>query len=1027
MRKIRLLFMGLFLALLSQAQETYPVNGTADERLGSYAFTNATIVKDAQTTLQNATLVIKQGKVVGINVAVPKDALVVDCKGKFIYPSFIDLYSDYGVVPQATGAATAGPRGFGGPSQFTSNTKGAFGWNQAVRSEVNAFDNFQLNDAKAKELRSIGFGTVVANNQDGIARGTGALVTLGNQKENFELIREKVASFLSFSKGTSTQDYPGSLMGSIALLRQSYLDGQWYKTKPSTEGTNLSIQSWNDNLSLPQIFDIGNDKYNALRADKIAKEFNTSYILKVTNDVYQRLEELKSTKASIILPLSFPAAMDVEDPNDARIVALADMKHWEMAPSQPAMVEKAGINFALTSAGLTSANDFLTNLRKAIQNGLTEKTALEALTKNPATWINAYDKVGSLDAGKLANFFITNNNIFKDSASIYQNWVQGQRYIIKEDGWNDYRGVYTFSLNTKGTIKSFDATIKGPVEKPTLTLKPVSDTSSITTTLTISNNLVKINWTSRADMGRQTNLSGVLGTNGWSGNGYLANGDIATWKMVFKNELPADTTKASTDTARRGGGFAGGRNRNQPSTVADVVYPFNGYGYKKEQAPKQEKIIIRNATVWTNEKEGKLENTDVILINGKIDKIGKNLVTTADMSWKTIDGTGKHLTAGIIDEHSHIAATGGINECTQSVTSECRIADVISPEDINIYRQLSGGVTTSHILHGSCNPIGGQTQLLKLRWGKGPEEMKFAGWDGFIKFALGENVKRTSSTTNTRFPDTRMGVEQVYMDAFQRAVDYQKMGTNKRRDLELDALVEILNKKRFITCHSYVQSEINMLLKVSDKFNFKVNTFTHILEGYKVADKMKANGVMGVSTFSDWWAYKLEVQDAIAYNAAIMQKTGLTVAINSDDAEMARRLNQESAKTIKYGGVSEEDALKMSTLNPAIMLHVADKVGSIKVGKDADVVLWSDNPLSIYAKALYTIVDGTIYFDREKDAELRKQIAAEKSRLVQKLLMEKRAPGGSAGMVRARPRLDELNECEEDRAHKKHILDDDGQ
>lgn len=1023
MRKLKLLFLGMFLALLSTAQETFPVNGTADERSGSYAFTNATIVKDAQTTLQNATLVIKQGKIVGINVPVPKDAVVLDCKGKFIYPSFIDLYSDYGVAPQATGAPTGGPRGFGGPSQFTSNTKGAFSWNQALKSELNAFDNFQLNDTKAKELRSIGFGTVVSNNQDGIARGTGALVTLGNQKENFELVKEKVASFLSFSKGTSTQDYPGSLMGSIALLRQSYLDGQWYKTRPSTEGTNLSIQSWNDNLSLPQIFDIGNDKYNALRADKIAKEFNASYILKVTNDVYQRLEELKATKASIILPLSFPAAMDVEDPNDARIVALADMKHWEMAPSQPAMVEKAGISFALTSAGLASANDFLTNLRKAIQNGLTEKAALEALTKNPATWVNVYDKVGSLEAGKLANFFITNSNIFKDSSSIFQNWVQGQRYIIKEDGWNDYRGVYTFSLNTKGTIKTFDATIKGPVEKPTLTLKPTTDTTSINTTLTISNGLVKINWTSRADMGRQTNLSGILGTNGWSGNGYLANGDVATWKMVFRNELPVDTAKASTDTTRRGGGFPGGRNRNQPATVADVVYPFNGYGYKKEQAPKQEDILIKNVTVWTNEKDGKLENTDVLLKNGKISAIGKGL----SGGTKTIDGTGKHLTAGIIDEHSHIAATGGINECTQSVTSECRIADVISPEDINIYRQLSGGVTSSHILHGSCNPIGGQTQLLKLRWGKGPEEMKFAGWDGFIKFALGENVKRTSSTTNTRFPDTRMGVEQVYMDAFQRAVDYQKMGANKRRDLELDALVEILNKKRFITCHSYVQSEINMLMKVSDKFNFKVNTFTHILEGYKVADKMKANGIMGVSTFSDWWAYKLEVQDAIAYNAAIMQKTGLNVAINSDDAEMARRLNQESAKTIKYGGISEEEALKMSTLNPAIMLHVADKVGSIKVGKDADVVLWSDNPLSIYAKALYTIVDGTIYFDREKDADMRKQITAEKARLVQKLLMEKRAPGGAANMVRARPRLDELNECEEDRAHKKHILEDDGQ
>lgn len=1020
--------MGLFLALLSQAQETFPINGTADERSGIFAFTNATIIKDAQTTLQNATLVIKQGKIVGINVTVPKEAVVIDCKGKFIYPSFIDLYSDYGVAPQT--AATAGGRGFGGfdrTAQFTSNTKGAYNWNQAIKPETNAFEAFQLNDAKAKELRGIGFGTVVANNQDGISRGTGALVTLGNQKENLELVKEKVAAFYSFSKGTSTQDYPGSLMGSIALLRQTYLDATWYKTKPSTEGTNLSLQSWNDNLSLPQIFDIGNDKYNALRADKIAKEFGANYILKATNDVYQRLEEIKSTKASLILPLNFPAPMDVEDPNDARIVALADMKHWEMAPSQPAMVEKAGINFTLTTAGVTSTNDFLTNLRKAITNGLSEKTALEALTKTPATLINAYDKVGSLDAGKLANFFITNNNIFKDSSSIFQNWVQGQKYVVKEEGWNDYRGVYTFLLNTKGTTKTYEAIVKGTAEKPTATLKALGDTATTSITLTLNDKLVKINWSSRADFGRQTNLSGIVGIDAWTGNGYLANGDVATWKMVFKNELPVlvDSAKTSTDTARRGGGFAGGRNRSQPSTIADVVYPFVGYGYKKEQAPKQEKIIIRNATVWTNEKEGKLENTDVIINNGKIEKIGKNLIVTMDMSWKTIDGTGKHLSAGIIDEHSHIAITGGVNECTQSVTSECRIADVLSPDDINIYRQLSGGVTTSHLLHGSCNPIGGQTQLIKLRWGKNAEELKFANWDGFIKFALGENVKRSSSTSNTRFPDSRMGVEQVYMDAFQRAVDYQKMGANKRRDLELDALVEILNKKRFITCHSYVQSEINMLMKVSDKFNFKVNTFTHILEGYKVADKMKANGIMGVSTFSDWWAYKMEVQDAMAYNASIMQKVGLTVAINSDDAEMARRLNQEAAKTVKYGDVSEEEALKMATLNPAIMLHVADRVGSIKVGKDADVVLWSDNPLSIYAKSLYTIVDGTIYFDREKDAEMRKQIVAEKSRLVQKLLMEKRTPGGAAGMVRARPRLDELNECEEDRNHKKQILDRD--
>ena len=1021
MRKLKLLFSGLLFASLLQAQETFPVNGTADERSGCYAFTNATIIKDVQTTLQNATLIIRQGKVVGVNIAIPKDAVVIDCKGKFIYPSFIDLYSDYGVAPQNAGAARGGGfGGFGQTAQFTSNTKGAYNWNQAIKSEVNAFESFQLNETKAKDLRSIGFGAVVANNQDGIARGTGALVTLGSQRENFELLKEKVAAFYSFNKGSSTQDYPGSLMGSVALLRQTFLDAQWYKNKPATEGTNITLQAWSDNLLLPQIFDAGTDKWNILRADKIAKEFGTSYIIKATNDVYQRLEEIKAIKASLILPLNYPAGMDVEDANDARIVALGDMKHWEMASSQPAMVEKAGINFALTATGLTSTSEFLTNLRKAIQNGLSEKAALESLTKTPATLINVYDKVGSLDAGKVANFIITNNNIFKDSSSIYQNWVQGQRYIVKEDGWNDYRGAYIFSLNSKGTTKVYDATIKGSLEKPTLSLKAVGDTSVIIVNLTLTDRLVKMNWTSRNDMGRQTNLSGIMGKDGWSGNGFLGNGDVATWKMIYKGELPSDTSKpATTDTSRRNanaGGF--GPRKNQPSTVAEVVYPFNGYGWK--QAPKQEDILIRNVTVWTNEKDGKLENTDVLLKNGKIAAIGKGL----SGGTKIIDGTGKHLSAGIIDEHSHIAVTGGVNECTQSVTSEVRIADVISPEDINIYRQLSGGVTSSHLLHGSCNPIGGQTQLIKLRWGKNAEDMKFANWDGFIKFALGENVKKSSSVSNTRFPDTRMGVEQVYMDAFQRARDYEKMGITKHKDLELDALVEILNKKRFITCHSYIQSEINMMMKVAEKFGFTVNTFTHILEGYKVADKMKAHGAYA-STFSDWWAYKMEVQDAIAYNPAIMQKVGVIVAVNSDDAEMARRLNQEAAKGVKYGDVSEEEALKMVTLNPAIMLHVADRVGSIKIGKDADVVLWNENPLSIYAKSLYTIVDGIIYFDRENDVVMRKQIAEEKNRLIQKLLAEKRIPGGAARLLPARPRLDEINECEIDHHHKRSILERD--
>jgi imidazolonepropionase-like amidohydrolase len=404
-------------------------------------------------------------------------------------------------------------------------------------------------------------------------------------------------------------------------------------------------------------------------------------------------------------------------------------------------------------------------------------------------------------------------------------------------------------------------------------------------------------------------------------------------------------------------------------------------------------VLLKNATVWTNEKDGILQNADVLLENGKIKAVGKGLSAGGA---KVIDATGKHITPGIIDEHSHIAITGGVNEGAQSNSAEVRVADVVNPEDVNIYRQLAGGVTTSHLLHGSANPIGGQSQLIKLRWGKNAEELKFAGSDGFIKFALGENVKQSNFGTGMRFPVTRMGVEQVFVDDFTRAKEYKKAlagkGSSARRDLELDALVEILDNKRFITCHSYVQSEINMLIHVADSLGFKINTFTHILEGYKVADKMKAHGI-AASTFSDWWAYKMEVAEAIPYNGAIMHNVGITTAFNSDDAEMARRLNQEAGKAVLYGGLPEEEALKLVTLNPARMLHIDSKVGSLKPGKDADVVIWSANPLSIYAKAEKTFVDGVAYWDMERDAKVRADQQTEKARIIKKMLDSKNKGG----------------------------------
>jgi len=419
MRKIKIFFLGLLFASGLQAQESFPVNGVADKREGCYAFTNATIVKDAQTTISNATLIIRDGKIVAVGatgISIPKDAVVVDCKQKYIYPSFVDIYSDYGITqPQRQ----PGGFNFGGPAQFISNTKGAYGWNQAVHPEVDAVKQFAVDATKAKGLRELGFGSVLTHVKDGIARGTGTFVTLAESRENLVVLKDKASAHYSFNKGTSSQSYPSSAMGSIALLRQNYIDAAWYKNKPAKEGLNLSLQSWNDNQGLPQIFE-ADEKWAEIRADRIGDEFGVQYIIKGGGNEYQRIKEIAATKATLIIGLNYPQAMDVEDPIDARAVSLGDMKHWELAATNPGALEKANIPFCITSSDLRDSKSFLSNLRKAIEMGLTETKALEALTKTPASLIGVYDKVGSLETGKIANFLISSGPIFSEKQPSYK-------------------------------------------------------------------------------------------------------------------------------------------------------------------------------------------------------------------------------------------------------------------------------------------------------------------------------------------------------------------------------------------------------------------------------------------------------------------------------------------------------------------------------------------------------------------------------------------------------------------------------
>jgi imidazolonepropionase-like amidohydrolase len=887
----------------------------------------------------------------------------------------IDLSTNYG-LPEVQ-RPRGGGGGFTGAEQMESNTKGAYNANQAIRSHYNAADEFSINATRADELRKAGFGAVLTYKPDGLARGTAAFVTLGESSDNSVLIRQKAAAAYSFEKGTSTQNYPSSLMGCIAVLRQTYMDAEWFGSQNPRPFADNSLEAWIQNQKLPQVFD-ATSWMNILRADKVGDEFGVQYIIRGSGDEYKRVKEIKETNASLIVPVNYPEAYDVEDPFDAARVSLAEMKHWELAPANLGSLEKAGISFSITSAGLRKVSDLLPNVRKAIENGLSETAALKALTTAPAQFIRMDDQVGSLRKGMVANFLITSGKLFDEKTIIHQNWIQGQPFAIKPLDTRDFSGTYNLSLNNA----TYNLEVTGEPGLHKAKIK-VNDSTSVDATATFGNDLVTLSFKPDAKAQGSIRLTGWTQGTGWQGKGQLVDGTWVSWTGTRTGDVKAGPQRQGA-----------GDKKDEPGKV---IYPFIGHGYPT--LPVAETMIIKNATVWTNEADGILQNTDVLVKDGKIARVGKNL---SEPGAKVIDGTGKHLTAGIIDEHSHIAAAS-INDVASN-SGMVRIGDNIDAENINVYRALAGGVVAVQILHGSANPIGGQSALVKLRWGEAPENYKIQGADRFIKFALGENVKRTANPSSIRYPQTRMGVEQVYVDAFTSAREYEKkwnaynslpakekmLAVKPRRDLADEAMLDILNKKLFITCHSYVQSEINMLMKVAERFNFRVNTFTHILEGYKVADKMAQHGV-GASTFSDWWNYKWEVRYAIPYNAAIMNRAGVLTAINSDDAEMGRRLNQEAAKAVKYGGISEEEALKMVTLNPAKMLHLDNQMGSIKVGKSADIVLWTDHPLSVYAKPEKTIIDGKVYFDIEKDAQNNKEQEAERARLIQKLKNAKRS------------------------------------
>ena len=980
--------LGIFVA--GAAQVGYWPNDTKGKDRSLYAVKNITLYQDYRTKVENAVLVFQEGKVVASGkVNIPKNAVVIDGRGAFVYPSFIDPYANIGVEKAKRSEYNPG-------STYLPTDATSAAYNDAVKADTRAVSTFTNQGKDFQDYLNQGFGSVLSFNEDGIVRGSAVLIGLGEGISSEKVIKEDAGFLLSLNKGSSRQAYPSSLVGSVALLRQLYLDADWYAKSGYLENKNTNLEAFNRYRKLPTIIETS-EKWDVLRADAIGDEAATQFVFVGSGNEYQRAKEMKATNGTFILPLEYPKPFQSQDLMNVEDLDVADLKHWELAPYNAVYMAKEKVPFALTMFKLKDKKSFLDKLRDLNKKGLSQEEILQSITEKPAQILQV-SSLGNLNKGSMANFIIVSDDLFMKESVIYENWVFGKQNIINRMPDTDVRGDYQVQLNNQ----TYDLKIKGKITKP----------------------------------------EAEITQNDKKGKVKLA---VADYKMAMEVKLPNDSVQnyrvmlPLTDYKNRTGIAIDKDGRNIPFTIkyvkafepelkkdekaktdepGKIWYPFSAFG--AEQLASQQDYLIKNATVWTNSAKGIVKNTDVKVSKGKITAVGTGLSAG---NATVIDGSNLHLTSGIIDEHTHIGLARGVNESGSNNSGEVRMSDAIDPDDVNFYRQLAGGVTSAQQLHGSANPVGGQASMVKFKWGEDPKDMMFPDAKPYIKFALGENVKQSNWGNNpNRFPQSRGGVEQAFDFWFTRALEYEKeKSTNKnfRKDLRLETMLEILKSNRFITCHSYVQSEINMLMDVAERFDFRVQTFTHILEGYKVADKMKRHGA-NASTFSDWWAYKEEVREAIPYNAALLLQAGVNVAINSDDAEMARRLNQEAGKAVKYGNVPQEDAWKMVTLNPAKMLQIDHKVGSIEPGKDADLVLWTDNPLSIYATVDKTFVDGTLYFDAAQQARKDQMVKDEKNRIIQKMLFSEDAGKGNTQSAEKKQRV--LYHCDtlEGEEHESH-------
>lgn len=1027
---------------------------SASELPNVYALVNARVVTAPGKVLEKATVVVRGGLVEAVGassaVAVPGDAQVIDLLGKTVSPGLIDPYvtqsrlsgarpatADDDARGRRAGSAPAVPAPTPTPAPEPVGNAHPIA---RVHPERNVLTDLRIAADVREAFRDLGFTMVAAVPDKGIFRGESAVVSLGDASLGKSIVVARSAQHVARDTNTPEfggGEYPGSKMGAVAAIRQTFSDARWlaaaevaFAAKPAGRARPERFDAWvalADAASGKEavVFETP-DVLSLLRASKIAAEFALKARYVGAADAYLLADEVKAAKPQLVLTLAFPVPTSVEDDDDWGDVSLQRLRAWDRAPSNPKWMRDLGLTFALTTHGLTEIADLTDRAKKARARGLSVDDLLAGFTTVPAKMLGLEGRAGEIVAGAPANLVVSTGPLFADKTIVQATWVDGVPYEVKTK-----KGAVTGVFRINGAHVD-------------IRNDPRTGLLTVSASAAGGGRPVPATQVARHGQRLEFDIDGApFGVSGPQRVAATVDGDILKLDLVPASGGPAALKLAERDRAARGGSAGGpggsgagpGGERAQEAAEAAAAEKHDAPDSDVRPLPERfarpllapRAVLVKNATVWTSGPEGTLPNANLLIVDGKVAAVGKGVTAPAALASGVveIDAQGRAVTPGLIDCHSHTAIDGGVNEGTRNVSAEVRIGDVIDPFAPSIYRELAGGLTTAHVLHGSANAIGGQVEILKLRRGEGPDGLKLKDAPLGIKFALGENPKGSNRTgAAVRYPQTRMGVSALIRERFAAARDYRrrqkdveaakKRGENPippRPDLQLEAIAEVLEGRRIIHAHSYVKQEVLDLLRTCEEFGVKVGTLQHILEGYKVADEIAAHGA-GASSFSDWWAYKFEVYDAIPYNGALMRERGVLVSFNSDSDELARRMNVEAAKAVKYGGVPREEALKFVTLNPAKQLKLDKRIGSLETGKDGDFAIWSGDPLDPTSHCDETWIEGRRYFDRAADLAGRAGLIAEKADLVSKTRLA--AARGSSTTPAEPARRPPTHSCDEE-------------